>query len=382
MVKKNSRPERDREAPEDVLTDMEVDALAAKEAEIEEWVSDFQGRFSDQPVKVQVEKYDSGEWGICRKYPLESFDHMAVFEEYGGGRYRATLFGPDGKYVKGGRHEFKFATPLKPAAPVQEKVNPLADPIVMMMMENFKQQNAANLELMKAMLSGNSNKSSELPSVLEAMKVIGVLAPKENGFKQFQEFMTMASSMKDFMGIDDKRDTGGEGGLMSDIKEFMSLYPAIKEALPQIRAGASPGGVVPPNPPPPERKAPQMSPVSQKIAAHIPTILEAAKTNQPVEKWADFVGQILDVEIMPLLVPEMIAKYKPFVKDEDDVYNGLLEKSKDPDEREKIFKAIPPLAPYREWVGRVLDAWAASNFETIPLAEAPAGVNGTSTEGE
>src|SRR5258708_32997510 len=111
------------ESPEVAPTPAEAAAeQAEQEQELQEqlqageWLSEFQSRFTDQPVKILVEKFDeSGEWAVCRKYPLQGFDPDAVRLEYGSGKFRCTLFDPNGKWVKGGRTYFKFADPiLKP----------------------------------------------------------------------------------------------------------------------------------------------------------------------------------------------------------------------------------------------------------------------------
>jgi len=153
--------------------DLEQEDEATKDdLETEEWLSDFQSRFSDQPVHVQVEKFEEGEWAICRKYPLSSFDHEAVRDEFGGGKYRATLFDKKGKYVKGGRNHFKFAAPaIKKDAEINRPADPLQNPAVVLLIKSMETAQANMMGLFQAMITSNaaSKASGGIGELVEAI---------------------------------------------------------------------------------------------------------------------------------------------------------------------------------------------------------------------
>lgn len=366
---KKSRLELEEETPDavqDALDQAALDKELQNQEEAGEWLSEFQGRFSEQSVKVSIEKYEEGEWTICKKYPLAGFNPEGVRDEFGGGRYRATLFDPKGKYIKEGRHEFRFATPIKVAEEKgPERINPLQDPIVVMMLQTQKENTAMMVELMKSLVSGNAQqpKGNDLMTVVEAMKVMGALTPKDSGMKNMQETISFLATAKDLFGGEGKGEK--EGGIFSDIKEFLGVWPEIKESLPQLKSQApAPVTTIIENPTGRTKDMPK-DPLSQKIIAVIPTFLKAAQANAPIDQWSDYLGDVIEKEIMPILVPMMKEKYKfmPVEITEDTVYDGLIKRAKDPAEREIVFKQIPPLEPYREWVNKVID-------ETIKQFEA------------
>jgi hypothetical protein len=328
--------------------------------ETEEWLTEFRERFTDQPATVLVEKFDDNEWAICRRYALSTFDYESVLNEFGGGIYRATLIGPDGRYVKEGRTRFKFAAPIvKPSNTATAPTNPLDNPIVAMMLKAQEAQTAQSMEITKALIAtGGGGKGSDIGQLIVALKGLQDLTPKEKPMQNFKETLDMIKTVKEISG-----DTDSKGGLLSDLRDFLEVWPTVKEKFAEIKPPA--GSAAPaatPMPAIPERKPATLDPLTEKIVKLVPKYVTAAKKSEPIETWGDTLLADFDTEILPILTPMMKKQYGVLVKDEDDVYDILLRYAKDPKEREVIFRDITPLAPFREWVNRVVD-------EAIRLAE-------------
>ncbi len=341
-----------------------------RQVAIDEWLSDFQGRFSEQPVKVLVEKYEEGDWTICRKYPLAGFDQEAVRDEFGGGRYRATLYDPNGKYIKEGRHNFKFANPIRKLDEVKVS-NPMENPAVTMVMESMKANQSMLTDLMKSVLTAPkpAESKNDLLTIVEVMKGVGAITPKDTGMKSFQETLGLIATAKDLFS-DGKESKESGGGWLSDIKEFLTAWPEIKKSLPvpQIPTVAGAPSLQTHT----EVATVKKDPLTVKLYEVIPQFIKAAEANAPIEEWGTYLGDVLEKEIMPVLVPFMKEKYRlaPIEITEDVIYDGLLKRAKDPAEREEIFRQVPPFQKYREWVNGVIDeAVRQFEFEDDPPAE-------------
>lgn len=321
-----------------------------------EWLTEFQSRFTDQPVKIQVERFDeAGDWALCRKYPLQSFDPDMVRTEYGGGKYRCTLYDPQGKWVKGGRTYFKFADPIVKPVLQTKTENPLENPIFAMMLNAQKESTNMLMTIMQSLLTTQgavgTAKGSTMTEVIETVKAINGMAPKEKPLDTLKEQLGLFKLVKDITG-----DSDGEskGGLLSDLKEVIEVLPLLKEHMAALKP-AAPAQIAP-------GKAPEMDPLTKKIVDLIPKFVGGARANASIKEWGNYLLDVFDAEILPLLMPVMKEKYKALVKDEDDCYDVFLRYAKDPDERALALKQIPPLAPYLPWVNQVID-------EAIHLAE-------------
>lgn len=352
---------------------------AEKEARaIDGWLSEFQSKFPDTPVKVCVEKYVNGEWQMCRRYPLSTFEFESVHKEYGAGRYRFRMVDPSYRYIKGGSSELTFADPVLKEENAKPE-NPMENPLVAMMFKTMESNQTMLLGLFQSLVQAQGNqKGTGLGEIVEAVKTVQAMGPKSE--KPMESFKEILTSWKLLQEITDKGEPEGRGGLMGEIREFLELAPLIKENMPVLRSmlpqGSSPlPNVSSPdtvNAAPDKNPAPSMDPLTKKIIEIVPKFTQAAKAASPPEDWGRYLLDVTDVEIVPLLLPKLRNEYGALVQDEQDVYDILLKLGKNPAEREKIFKHIPPLAPYKEWVGKVLD-------EAIRLAEtdeeAPTGGN-------
>lgn len=348
---------------DDLLDDAALDRELKDQQAIEEWLGDFQSRFTDQPVKVLVEKFEDGEWAICRKYPLAGFDHETVRDEFGGGKYRATLFGPNGKYIKEGRNNFKFAEGLPSKKTETPPQNPLENPLMVMLLKSQEEASKNMMALTQAMITAQAGKSSGggLPELIEAMVKMQTLTPKpEKPFDNFKETLGMMKLVKEVTGDGDEK----SGSIMSDIKEFLEMAPLLKDAIPTLRASL-PAGTRPElaagsktsiaAQPSNGGETPVADPVVQKITGLVPRFLMAAKANAPIEEWSDNLLDALEDEVMPVLLPQMQKDYGPLVKTADDAYDILIRLATDAESRNKIYIAIPYLAPHRAWCDEVIN---------------------------
>ncbi len=366
LVVEDPEEEDDKETVPGLEDEKELEKLRLTE----EWLTEFQERFSDQPVKVLVEKYDAaGDWCYCRKYPLAGFDQDVIRDDFGGGKYRASLFGVNGRYIKEGRHFFKFEEPLKQGPVAVKPENPLENPVVAMMLKAMESNQKTVVDMMTAMITSQSaaKPATGLGEIVEVMKGLNGLAPKaEKPFENFKETLGLMKLLKEATG---DKDGESKGGLLGDIKDFLEIYPTIKDQLSNLKPALP--AAVPVGPAlgvvggaEPERKTTIMDPLSRKIIDLVPHFVGGARANAPAPEWAAYLLGELDTGVMPILLPVMKEKYKPLVNDEDDVYDILLKLAKDPAEREKIYLQIPPLAGYKDWMNRVID-------EAVRLEELP-----------
>jgi|SRR5579871_64214 len=365
------------EDPEDsapTAVDSQIEALEEqKEVErielTDEWLTDFQQRFSDQPVRVTIEKYDeSGDWSYCKKCPLMSFDLEIIKQEFGGGKYRATLFGPDGHYIKTGRRHFKVSDVLRSVVTEKKPDNPFENPMVVMMLKNMESHQTAMLELTKSMITAQAGKPQGITEIVEAMKGIHALSPKtDKPLESMKETLGLMKLIKEVSG-----DSEESGGLLSSLKEVLDVLPALKEQMASLKPAAAPG-MSAPQAPGPVNPLPEsisvttggpMDALTRKIVDLIPKFVSGAKANAPVTEWGNYLLEVVDAEVMPLLLPVLKERYKPLVQNEDDAYDLLMKYAKDPQERVNFFKTVPPLAPHKEWSLKVID-------EAVRLLELP-----------
>ncbi len=324
---------------------------AADQLAVEQWLGDF------QPVKVLVEKFEDGEWAICRKYPLGSFDHESVRDEFGGGRYRATLYDPKGRYIVGGRNNFKFAAPALKKEPDSKPQNPLDNPLVLMILKAQEEQSRNMMTLTQSMIASGKSQGGGLPELIEAMVKMQTLQPK--GEKPLDSFKDTLGIMKLVKEVTGDGDSDSKGGFMSEVREFLELAPLLKEQLPALKAGLAPNapapvGPVTVTPQPAPGGTPPMDPLTQKIILLVPRFVTAAKAQLPIDAWADYLLDALETDLMPVLLPHMKGLYGPLVSNEDDVYDILARYAQDPTTRDTIYKSVPPLAPYQMWCNQVI----------------------------
>lgn len=335
----------------------EID-LGGDEEKKREWLKDFQSRFTDQDVKILIEKREeTGDWAICRKYSLETFDMEPVKEEWGPGRYRGTLYDEHGHYIKQGRVQFRFANAVKKDQPIiiPKPENPLENPIVALMLKSMEQNQANLLTMMQTFMAAQgaiAPKATGLGELLEGVKALRGMMPTEG--KSLDSVKDMLSIWKMFKDVTGKEGEGREG-LLGDVREFLELLPTLKESLPVLKAAlpVPPGQTPVPTQPNPGDS--QMDSLTKAFTEHVPEFVDAAKQQAPVTEWGTYLLDLFEETFLPLLVPVLTKKYAPFIRTEEDVYDAVVKAAQDANEREKIFKAVPPLHEHRAWVLKVIE---------------------------
>lgn len=354
------------EDAEEVIDKDEVERKAAEEIQkqqtTEEWLADFQSRFTEEAVKILIEKHEDGEWKICRKYPLSNFDHESVRDEFGGGRYRATLYDPNGKYVVGGRNNFTFAAPAQKKDTEHKPTDPFSNPGVMMVIEQIRAQAAQATQLLQTVLASQQGNKGGIGELVEAMKGLQALTPRDTS-KPLDGLKDLLGVQKLLKEVNGNGDSDSKEGLLSDIKQIIELAPLIREAIPALKAGLpQSSNPIATNPRPPLSSAPiptpggpqQLNPLSKKIVELMPRFVLAGKNNEPIQQWSDHLLDVMEKEIMPILLPDMKATYGPIVQNEDDAYDILIKYAQDETTRDKIYVTILPLAPYKAWCNQVI----------------------------
>jgi len=364
-------PKKKREPTIEELeeVDLEDDEPTEEEQEAIGKIADFQSKFSGKQYKIRIERFNvtEAEWEWVTRLPLEGFDAFNVLPKYGGGKYKAVLMDEGGRYVKGGIVEFRFSTP---AEPVPDKPrSAMDDPAVVLLIESMKQQSMMLMDVLKTSLpaqAANAPKGMDAAQMFDMFaKFSALTAPKENNMKSFMEMMNLWEKMKDTFTPEEKE----SGGIVSEIKEAMgalALLPQIRAQIPNAPSMPTGPQMISPTTPMTvttrePKKVKDAKPISQsgqKALFYVPKFEDAARENQPVEKWADKLLEILDEEVIPALVKE----YNGFVS-ADSIYDRLLEGAKS-DEKEIIFIHAPALLPYKEWTYRVIE-------EAVKILESP-----------
>jgi hypothetical protein len=358
---------------EDIETEVELsqfeERLSRQAEKDQEKLEQFQEQFGGDDYYVRVEKYNAvdNEFEIVDKIAFDNFDPYILGKKYGGGRFTVTLMNSKSKYVEGGRFHFNFAKVAveeKPA--VIAAPDPMSNPMVVMILENMRSDKAALMDLMKTLASGE--KQSPVGEIIAAVKNINDMNPRpkeENSIKNLKDLMELQAIIAEASG---GKETGG--GVVSEIMEALkvlktsgTLTPAAPPQTPvrrMIQSGGTPivtGAHAPPRGSdlgavtnPEVKPAVNEDPIMKKLSPHIPQFIEAAAENAPAEKWASYLIEILDIQIVPLLKKQ----YAIFKLSDDDIWEKLIAAGENQDVVNKIFDVVPDLAPYTEWVNAVI----------------------------
>lgn len=326
-------------------------------------LSEFLEMFGDREYKIRVEKQnpENNEWEICDRVMLNGFDQFDLAKKFGGGKYRCSLLDDSGKFVAGGRMRFTFAKQpsVAPSTVVPTGMN---DPVVQMMIENGKQQTAMLMEILKVSLTGHAptGAAPSLNDVIQSVKSIHDLSPKTkdaDAASQLEKMLDLQIKIQKLTGGggSDADEGGGTGlgALLGELKEAFSMVTKMK-GLPAPAARPVIAGQPQIARPPvknPSEVLNSMPIYEQKIMSYVPVFVEAAAKNGDAEKWAPFLLNLLDTQIVPALVDH----YKGFAS-EDIIWEKLIDAANDPETFESIFAKAPALAPYRDWVRKVIDA--------------------------
>lgn len=348
---------------------LEEETEVAEENEDQEKLEELQQAFGGKQYYFRIERLNeqSNDMEIVDRVYLDNFDPFVLAKKYGGGRFVCSLLNEKGHYVKGGRFHFNFAKVQAEARPA----SPLQDPTMAMFIEQMKNQQAMLLEILKA--SMGTEKQTDIDKLLNGLKTLQDLNPKDkepNTMKQLSEMIALQAQLKDLSGDDEKGSS-----IMSEVKEALKLLMEARGAvkpsmIPQQPRSArvlntSNMPIVSPKEPVPVK---QYSPAVNKILFYIPKFEEAAAVGASPEKWASFLVDILDNEV----IPELVIQYHGFA-DEDGIWERLISSAQDEEKINKIFEVAPSLDAYRPWVLSVILAAIAQVSED----EVPEPMNGT-----
>lgn len=314
-----------------------------------EKLSELQSRFGGQQYKIRIEKYnkETSEMEIVDRVALDNFDPFLIGKLYKGGRFVCKLYNDKGKYVEGGYMTFNFAEKKEEEKPS----SPLQDPLVLLFIENLKSQLAQQMELLKAVMTGE--KQSPISEIIGAVKGIHDMAPKdkqESPFKNLKELLELQALVKESTGdVESGDNKEGIKGIFSEAVEALKILNQTR-GVPGPRAlkpGLS-GPLVIKRPPAPEPKPKEeivSDPVLKKLLPHIPIFEEAASNSEPTEKWGGYLIDVLDTQVIPAL----LKRFDGMI-DEDGIWERLIAASEDDSKIQKIYEYAPSLEPYRDWV--------------------------------
>lgn len=338
------------------------------ELEALDHLEEFLARFEGQDFKVRIQKWDAEDtdWVYVDRVRLAGFDPFAALKKHGTGRYRLTLLDPKGKFVPKGSQELRIkfteeiaAEPAVPAAAAAP--DPLDSPVVKLVLAMLQQNATMSAEIMKAMVQARPAEPAKDQKMLELLlqHAIDSKDSKAGGLKDSLELLVT------FRELLDNREPSSEGSLLGEIREGLKLIKemghrgpaAPRPALPQPQPATviNAGQVLDPS-----KDKPMNAFVA--IMKYLPQLEDAAKRTEPVEPWAQFVLDRLELEIIPLLVKEYAARGVAMT--EDQVYQILLSKAKDPAQVGQIFQLMPRLDNVRPWIQAVIE-------EAVKIADEP-----------
>lgn len=321
-------------------------------------LAEFLQFFGGKEYKVRVEEFDKAEkvWLHLDTFPVDDFEPYETCKRFGPGRYRLTFLNDKGKYVRGGQPQIRIggrALPAVAAAPASVEQNPLANPIVAMMLAQANENAKANRELLQALLTRPEAPKSTTNEVMDLLLKLKAMDPKEpkgdDTMKKLMEALTMKMIERGMEG----GEGGGEGGIMSEIKDALPILKEILAAKAPQRAGLVPAPARPAaqitNTPTPEATA--VNPLIEALKPYLAIFKSKAEKNADKERAAQFLLDELDETVIPL-----IKTHVPIAALASDaaVMDSLLSRAKDPAQVEALFTACPELVPHREWITAVI----------------------------
>jgi hypothetical protein len=328
------------------------------EAEKQEKLEEFQKKFAGKQYRVRVKMFDKTDltWKWVDRVPLDSFDPFSFGKRYGGGKFVFEFCDSEGKYIPGGRSDWDFAPSLVEDTE-KKPVSPLADPAVQALVESLKSNQTMMLEVFKTMAPAQL---ANVPKAMEPDKIMDmILKAMAVGGKgdDFEKMIRMMKLMDDLKG-----DKEGAGGTLAEIVEAIKAAGILRQTLPRP-AGPRPAAPTPrpaaPSAPipgagstvisnPPESET-TMNPVLESALFYVPKFEKAARANEDIDTWAEYLLTVLDTDIVP-----QVLRNNPLPIGKKAVYTRLVEATRDPAILESIFTYAPALAAYREWVYAVL----------------------------
>jgi len=315
----------------------------------------------EAPVIVvlhRVNDKETTQWDYLDRMAANDFTLEAVKQQYGGGKYRATIFGVANRHLR--RVPFRIDPRFKPAAlaaivPGSSEVSRIENAI------------AALADVVTRAVTARAPAVERDPLDV-ALKIVEIMrggnapvSPTSELVKTLREGMDLGREIGE-------RTAGGNGGGDGDsfASALKSVEPLIGAVADRLRAEpprrrALPAGPSEPAPAPAahsEASVP-MAPVDSgppwaaQVRPHLPHLVSLARINANPESWADAILDMLS----------------------DEVYGEFEIMSRRPDFADVVMGALPELAPVNEWARRLLAVMAermAPEGEDAGPAPAPA----------
>ncbi len=381
-VKTRAKAERETISDDPQELDEVMSGRAVEDYEDAEKLGEFMEQFGGKEYKVRLEQMNATDkvWEFLDTFPLDGFDAFETCKKFGRGRYRLTFLNERGKYVKGGQPQIRIGgvipTSATSPAPVAES-DPLKHPMIVMMMAQMKDAATQQTELLKVILAKPEPAKSSSVEVLDMLAKLKAMTPekKEDGTMAELSKMLLVKMIEKGLDNSEGGSSGGEGGILGEIKDAMPIIKEILAGKLQTRSVAPPQNVTPPvrvSLPSPSKEAPMVAEIHPAVADLLPfaaVLARKAENKVEVERSAQW---LID-EIYDSVVP-IIKTHIPVAKlaSEEAIVESLVGRAKDPAQLEEIFKAAPVLAPHREWVLAVI----AKAVEILTTEEVPGETDG------
>lgn len=358
--KKEERTERRTRDSRDADSFLEeLEERTESEVDAEEKLSEFMEQFGGKDYKVRVERFNKEDkaWDHLDTYPLDGFDAFAVCKGHGGGRYRLTFLNESGKYVKGGQPQIRIAAPPPGAVAVEKPdTDPLKHPLVALLLAQSEKSRQEMIELFKTISARPEPQKSTTNEVMDLLMKVRAMEPKgDDTMKKLLDTILVSVVEK---GLNPEPTESG-GGLMSDLKDALEAGKALgllQPRGPRVLNAPTPAPGAPKTALPAPAPAPEapVNPIIEEVKKYVPIFLKWAKRGESVQVAADFLVAELQEEIVPLI----IANYKipGITLTETMVLQNLIDRSAKPEEVAAILTFAPDLAPYKEWVEKVVKA--------------------------
>jgi hypothetical protein len=355
-------------------------------------LAEFQAEFGGREYKVRAERFNKEDsaWEIVGLFPLDGWDSYTILKPFGGGRYRTTLLNEKGKYVAGGRLELRIASTPAPAAVEPAKKpedNPLAHPVVSMMIKQLEANQLQTTELLKTVLAKPAAEPAQkVPTPLEMIEVLGklkTLTPGEESFsKKLNELVGMMDLMERLRG-GDRGGSGGDGdggGFLQMLKDGIAAAKELHQLRP---AGGRPTAALPAAPAAPAAPAQPAidapikvnlpgaaaeaaaqpakessnvpTPLIEGLKLHLDVVRQKAEAGADVSETADWlIDQLYDFAVP--LVRQHLALAK-FASDHG-IVEQLVNRASDPEQLTQALAHAPELVKHRPWIEQVIASTA------------------------
>ena len=242
----------DKEPEQDLPPDPEpspgtIDMRSPEDEDIRE----FLNRFGNEESRVKINKFDhAGHLRFLHECDIDSASETYIQENWGEGRYKLTLWGPDKSYLTcktlhiGPGKEKPRLDPVIAQEPARETpVNGGMELVLQMMIEQNRQSSQLLAELIKAQGSGKSS-AAELAEIMAILKAgQGSSDGAGGGVKLLVEVMPV---VKEIISMASRAGSGGDRTWLDTIKDAAPDFIAAIKQMAVNKGDANAGRAMPP----------------------------------------------------------------------------------------------------------------------------------------